>query len=56
MESNLDGQDKSERRGLGLERLTGRQGSTPPERSEEEEGLYGVGGSVWACVCALISF
>lgn len=31
----------SERLGLGLEGLKGRQGSTPSESSEEGEGFYG---------------
>lgn len=40
---HLDGQDKSEGPGLGLEGLTGRQGSAPPKSSEEGEGPHGVG-------------
>lgn len=40
---SLDGQDKSEGPGLGLEELTGRQGSAPPESTEEGEGPHRVG-------------
>ena len=40
---SLDVGDKSEGPGLGLEELTGRQGSAPPESSEEGEGPHGVG-------------